>query len=205
MSEKHVIQLNPGLSTEGPYLSGAISPVYHLGIMANAFTNWESLERMNYREIACGYYTGFQHQVNLELYGGYGHGNSSMNDTINHFIGRKTYYQGRGHYDLYFTQANIGINLDSMLYISAGFRYIFLFDYKSASMRRDNEYFTRPEIFGRGFEFTYQMKAGYKYAYAVAGGTVSLMTVSKNNFDHDFFPITPFLIYGGIVLRIRYK
>ncbi|MHC1706869.1 MAG: hypothetical protein AB9842_05015 [Bacteroidales bacterium] len=203
LSKAHEIQVNPGLSTNGPYGSLAVSPLPHLGISGSAITNWGNKNWLNYGEIAAGYYSRFHHGINFEIYCGYGTGHSAMDDSLNRFM-RKKYYAGHGSFGLGFIQTNAGLNLDSVVYIAAGLRYVPGFIYRADHIRLNDEIYHHTEFSGKGLELVYQMKVGYKALYLLGGGSLSLMNVEQK-YGNDMFRVSPFLLYAGLVLKLDYR
>jgi hypothetical protein len=202
LSHEDEIQINPGLSFFGPYASAAFSPLKHVGITGNVLTDWASKRSLQYGEVAAGIYKGYEMPFNLELYAGYGHGVSSVNDSVYDFWFKRSYINGRGRYDNFFLQANVGLRIDSNLYVAGAMRY-FSFNYQADFLRLNDEVLMNTSFPGQGFELSYQMSFGMKWLYAVTGGTLSLMAPVDEKKD-KFFKYNAMMFWGGLIFKIDY-
>ncbi|MEI6574859.1 MAG: hypothetical protein WCO63_01650 [Bacteroidota bacterium] len=196
LSRRAEMQFSPSLSIYGGSVGCAFSPVKHLGINANA---WQAFTKakLGYGELALGYYHGFHNQLNFEVYGGYGRGASSMNDTINNFFLRGDYYHGKGDFNNYFIQCNFGVDLDSSVFVAAGARYVVM-DYMASVIQKNGVTHYDASFPGKGLEFSGLMRIGKRHIFGQCGGTISFMRVDD---PADMFRLSPLQIFVGMLIK----
>lgn len=81
-TQQHDASLQGSVGTISSDVQAAYSPLNHLGVMLNASFYEGANRNFNFFEGGAGYYGSIDKTARFEFYGGYGHGNTSILNTV---------------------------------------------------------------------------------------------------------------------------
>lgn len=113
-TEKGEIKIDAALGTNGADIQAAYSPVKHLGIIASgnfsiqSYDTATSFHKHSYGEIGMGYYNKLNNNLVMEIYGGYGMGNSDT-EWSSIWLGKVNIIDVKDDFSKFFIQPAIAI------------------------------------------------------------------------------------------------
>jgi len=195
ISTKGEVQASVLTGTSRLDLQSAYGLTDKIALMANgSFSNHiravdsSSIHKHNMGELACGYYTKVGRSGRLEVYGGFGYG-----ETYNYDMGSYSYYGNLdGKYGKIFVQPNIGATsdiFDGAMSLRVCYVNYFDFNYFSSAYKAQKSLFVEPVLTG---------KIGYKNVKLITQIGFSLPVLQS---DIVFFD--PFILNIGINIKLN--